>query len=60
MSGQKLGHQVKSYKILVNALEAAFLAQSSSNLARIFVLMKSRMSSNLGHVGQKLGHEVKS
>ena len=35
----------------VNALQATFLARSFSNLARLFVLMISQTSLNLGHVG---------
>ena len=38
---------------LVYALEATFSVQSSWNLVRMFVSIKSRMSSKLGHVGWK-------
>ena len=38
---------------LVNTLEATFLAQSSRKLVKIISSMKSRTSSNLGHVGLK-------
>ena len=45
MSGQKLGH----WKKLVYTLESRFSARLSKNLVRIFVLMKSRTSSKMGH-----------
>ena len=38
---------------LVNTLEATFLVQSSRKLVKIIFSMKSRTSSNLGHVGLK-------
>ena len=41
---------------LVYTLEATFSVQSSWNLVRMFVSIKSRTSSKLGHVGSKLGH----
>ena len=37
----------------MNTLEAIFLTRFSSNLVRMFVLMKSRSSSNLGYVGSE-------
>ena len=40
----------------VNTLEVTVLTQSSSDLAKMFVSMRSRFDSNMGHVGQKLGH----
>ena len=38
---------------LVNTLEATVLVQSTSNLLRMIILTKSRLSSNMGHVGSK-------
>ena len=38
---------------LVYALEATFSVQSSRNLVRIFVFIKSRTRLKLGHVGSK-------
>ena len=38
---------------LVNTLEATVLVQSSSNLPRMIILTKSRLTSNMGHVGSK-------
>ena len=38
---------------LVKTLEATFLVQSSRKLVKIIFSMKSRTSSNLGHVGLK-------
>ena len=37
----------------MGALEATFFAQSTRNLVRMFVLIKSRISLNLGHLGSK-------
>ena len=37
----------------MNTLEATVLVQSSSNLLRMIILTKSRLSSNMGHVGSK-------
>ena len=48
--GQKVG---QSLMILVYALEAIFFAQLSSNFVRMFMLMISRTSSNMGQVGSK-------
>ena len=53
MWGQKVGHQVKVKKNLVNTLEAIFLTQSSPYLVRMCVCMKGWVSSKLGHVGSK-------
>ena len=39
--------------LLVITIEATILIASSSNLVRMFIYMKSRSSSNLGHVGSK-------
>ena len=41
MLGEKLDHQVKSYKNLVYALEATFSVQYAWNLVTMFVLMIS-------------------
>ena len=41
------------YNWSVYTLAVTFLIQSSSNLVRMFVLMISRTSSNLGHEGSK-------
>ena len=43
----------KSWKNLVNALEATVLVQSSSNLLRMIILTTSHSSSNMGDVGSK-------
>ena len=51
--GSKIGHKVKSQKILVNTLEATFLTQPSLNLVRMFVYIKSRFLSKVGHFGSK-------
>ena len=51
--GKKLGHQVKSKEKLVNTLEVTFLKQSIWILLKMFVLMISRSSSKLGHLGWK-------
>ena len=53
MWGQKEGHYVKLKKNLFNTLEAILLAQSSPNFARMFVRMKARAGSKLGHVGSR-------
>ena len=53
MWGQKVGHQVKVQKNLVNTLEAIFLAESSPNLVSMFVCMKGQMVLKLDHVGSK-------
>ena len=53
MWGQKLGHQVKSKKNLVNTLAVTVLTLSSSNLVRMFISVISRSSLNLGHMGSK-------
>ena len=37
----------------VNALEATVLVRSSPNLVRLLILMKSRTSLKMGHVGSK-------
>ena len=52
MWGQKLGHQAKSAEN-VNTLAVTFLKQSSWILLNMFVLMISRSSSKLGHLGSK-------
>ena len=57
MLGQKLGQKVKSWKNLVNTLEATFLVQSSSNLLRMIILTISQLSSNMGDVGSKTRSE---
>ena len=49
---QKLGHWVKSAENLVNTLAVTFLKQSSIWL-KMFVLMISRSSSKLEHLGSK-------
>ena len=53
MSGQKLGHQVRSEEILVYTLEANFATRFWWNSVRIFVLTMSRPSSKMGHVRSK-------
>ena len=53
MSGQKLGHQVKSKEIPVYTLEATFATQFNETLSECFFLTISRSSSNMGHVGSK-------
>ena len=53
MLGQKLGHQVKSYKNLVYSQEATFSVWLSWNLVGMFVFIKSRTSWKMGHVGSK-------
>ena len=52
---QKLGHQAKSAENLVNILAVTFLKQSSWILLKMFVLIMSRSSSKLGHLGSKTG-----
>ena len=59
-TGLKLGHRAKSAENLVNILGVTFLKQSSWILLKMFLLMISRSSSKLGHVGSKLGHLAKS
>ena len=44
---------------LVDTVEATFLAQSTLDYVRMFVLIKSRTSLNLCDLGQKQGHQVK-
>ena len=51
--GQKLSHLAKSAENLVNTLAVAFLKQSSWILLKMFVLMISRSSLKLGHIGSK-------
>ena len=46
----KLGHQAKSKENLVDTLEVKFLKSSSWILLKIFVLMISRWSLELGHL----------
>ena len=53
MWGHKLGHQAKSSENFVNTLEVIFLKQSSCILPRMFVLMISRSSLKLEHLGSK-------
>ena len=53
MLGQKLGHQVKSKKNVVYALEAIFSVQYSWKLLRIFALIIFVTSSKMGHDGWK-------
>jgi len=53
MSGQKLGHQVKSLEILVYTLEARLLTRFWWNLIRMFALTISRPVTNMGYVGSK-------
>ena len=49
----QIGSQTRSVgkikEILVGALEVRFFVQLASKLARMFVVIKSRMSSNLGN-----------
>ena len=51
--GQKLGHRARSAENLVNTLAVTFFKQSSCILLNMFVLMISRSSSKLGHLGSK-------
>ena len=51
--GQKLGHQVKYSKNLVNTLEVTVLNQFLWNFVRMFDLTESMSFSNLCHVGSK-------
>ena len=53
MSGQKVGQKVKSWKNLVNTLEATVLVQSSSHLLRMIIWTMSQSSSNMDDVGSK-------
>ena len=53
MLGQKLGRYVKSKKNLVYPLENTVLIQSSRNFIRILIIIISRSSSKLGHLGSK-------
>ena len=53
MLGQKLGQWVKSWKNLVNTLEATVLVQCSSTLLRMIILTISQSISNMGDVGSK-------
>ena len=46
MTGQIVGHYVNLKEKLVNTLEAAIFV-------RMFVLMISRSSSNMGHIGSE-------
>ena len=51
--GQKLGQKVKSWKNLVNTLQATFWVQSSSTLIRMIILTMSQSSLNMGDVGSE-------
>ena len=51
--GKKLGHWAKSKEELVNCPEVTFLKQSSWILLKMFVLMISRSSLKLSHLGSK-------
>ena len=51
--GSKTSHRAKSAENLVNTLAVTFLKQSSWILLKMFVLMSSRLSSKLGHLGSK-------
>ena len=53
MSGEKLGQKVKFKKNIVYTLEATFSVRLSSNIVRMFVLMKSLTSLKMGHFGSK-------
>ena len=53
MWGQKLGHLAKSAENLFNTLVVIFLKQSSWILLKMFVLMISRSSLKLEHLGSK-------
>ena len=53
MWGQKLGHLAKSAENFVNTLAVTFLKQSSWILLKMFVLMISRSSLKLEHLGSK-------
>ena len=54
MSGQKLGHKVKSKKNHVNSLESTVLIQSSWNCVKMFINMKSMSDMILGYIGSKI------
>ena len=53
LSGQKLGHQVKSQKNHVYSLEGTVFIQSSWNYIRMFITGKSSSDLKLGHIGSK-------
>jgi len=53
MSVLKLGHQVKSYEILVYTLKATFVTQFWWNFVRMIVLTISKSSLNMGYVQSK-------
>ena len=53
MWGHILGHLAKSAENLVNTLAVTFLKQSSWIWLKMFVLMISRSSSKLEHLGSK-------
>ena len=57
---QKLGHLARSAENLVNTLVVTFFNQSSWILLNMFVLMISRSSLKLGHLGSKTGHLARS
>jgi len=60
MSGKKLGHQVKTYEILVYTLEARNSTRFWWNLVRMFVFDNILAKFENVMSGQKLGHKVKS
>ena len=60
VSGQKVGYNVRSKKKHLISLENTVLIQSSWNYVRMFIFMKYRSDFKLGHIGQKLGHQIKS
>ena len=48
--------KIKVKKYLAGILEATFFSQVTLKLVRMFVLMTPWMSSNLGHLGHKVGN----
>ena len=53
LGGKKQGHQAKSAENFVNTLAVTFFKQSSWILLKMFVLMISRSSLKLSHMGSK-------
>ena len=54
MSGQKLGHEVKSYSNHEYTLEGTVWIQSSWNFVRMFMWIKNKPEYKKGHVGSKI------
>ena len=51
MLGQKLGHKAKLKENLVNTLAVAIFASAVGNFFRMFLLIISKPSLNMGHIG---------